>query len=53
MQQMTQMLLDISNGAPVPANETKEEKKMRAKLTAQVEEIRAKHQIVDVPVEMS
>ncbi len=51
-EQMTRMVLDITNGVPAPANETKEEKKIRATLTKEIDEIRAKGQIVDVIPEM-
>jgi hypothetical protein len=52
MEAKTKMLVDIANGVPAPAKEGKEEKAYRAKLTSQIDAIKEKGGIVDVPAEM-
>jgi hypothetical protein len=51
-EQMTKILLEVSNGKKPPTHESEDAAVVRAKLQAEVEAIRAKGGIVDVPREL-
>lgn len=46
------ILLEVANGVPAPANEDDESKRIRAQLKREVDEIRARGDIIDIPSEI-
>ena len=50
--EMVQLAMDITLGRPAPPNESPEWKAARARLTAQIDEIKAKGGVVDLPREI-
>jgi hypothetical protein len=49
---MERILLEVAKGVPAPAREPKEHAEVRRKLQIEVDEIRLKGGIVDIPSEL-
>lgn len=50
---MEKILIEVNHGVKAPENESKEDAAIRARLQAQVDEIRAKEGVVELPPEIS